>query len=141
MAYCTQADVEKLISREELAQLTTESGSEPDSDVLAEAITKADAEIDAYCGKQYTVPFSPVPDRIEALSVDMAIYHLFSRRSIAPEIRRQKYEDAIAFLKDVARGLAVVGGTTAPPESAAGAHTVDLSAEERMFTREKMSGL
>ena len=111
MAYCTQADIEVLIPQLELAQITTESGDTADTVVVADAIAAADAEIDAYCGKQYTVPFAPVPARVKSLSVDMSIYHLYSRRSVAPEIRRIKYEDAVKFLKDVAKGLAVLGGT------------------------------
>jgi phage gp36-like protein len=58
MAFCTQNDIEKLIPEQELAELTTESGSTPDAEVGAEAIAKADAEIDSYLGVRYVVPFS-----------------------------------------------------------------------------------
>jgi phage gp36-like protein len=135
MPYCTQSDLEKLIPTEELAQLTTESGSSPDANVVTEAIAMADAEIDAYCGKQYAVPFSPVPDRVKSLSVDMAIYHLYSRRSVAPEIRRIKYEDAIKFLKDLAKGLAVLGESSSPPTGAAGSGAADIESGTRIFSR------
>src|SRR5574343_464872 len=131
MAYCVQADIEKLIPVQELAELTTESGSTVDPDVVAQAITAADAEIDAYCGKQYEVPFTTVPDRIAALSVDIAIYHLYSRRSVAPEIRRIKYTDAIVFLKDVAKGVAVLGGTASPPAASSGDAAPDITSQTR----------
>ena len=89
MSYCTQSDIEKLIPTLELAELTTESGSTSDATVITEAIGKADAEIDSYCKKHYTVPFTPtIPPVIEAISVDLALYHLYSRRSVVPEIRR-----------------------------------------------------
>lgn len=141
MAYCTQADIEKLLPADELAQITADSGDLPDADIVTEAIVKADAEIDAYCGKQYAVPFIPVPGRIEALSVDMAIYHLFSRRSLAPEIRRQKYEDAVAFLKDVSRGLAVIGSTDSPPTSTGGSSEVKFDSQDRVFSRSTLRDL
>ena len=80
MAYCTQADIEKLIPAQELAELTTESGGTPDADVVTECIAKADAEIDSYLGVKYTVPFSSAPARVESLSQDIAIYYLFTRR-------------------------------------------------------------
>jgi phage gp36-like protein len=58
MTYCTQTDILKQIPSLELAELTTENGSTPDADVVAEAIAKADAEINSYLGVRYVVPFS-----------------------------------------------------------------------------------
>jgi phage gp36-like protein len=110
MAYCTENDLIKMISQEELAALTAESGDVPDSLVVAEAISRADAEIDAYLGTRYALPLSPVPSQAKGLSVDMAIYHLYSRRSVAPPVRRQKYETALSFLQQVAAGQAVLDG-------------------------------
>lgn len=139
MAYCTQSDIEKLIPTQELAELTTESGSTPDDVVVTEAIAKADAEIDAYCGVRYTVPFTTVPAIVESISVDMALYHLYSRRSIAPEARRIKYEDAIKFLKDISTGKATLGGSEAEAGSAS-QDVTEISSETRIFTRSEMGG-
>ena len=51
------------------------------AEVIVRAIVNADAEIDAYCGAQFSgLPFSSVPDIIRAKAVDIAIYHLCSRR-------------------------------------------------------------
>jgi phage gp36-like protein len=142
MAYCTQADIEKLIPTTSLAQLTTESGYIPDVDVVAEVIAQADAEIDSYCGKQYSVPFSPVPARIRTLSVDISIYRFYLRRQIVPDPARQRYEDAIAFLKDIARGLAVIDdGGTVPDPTATGTNSVTFSSNTRVFTRDEMYDL
>ena len=138
MAYCVQADIAKLIPEQELAELTTESGSTPDADVVTEAIAKADAEIDAYCGARYTVPFTTVPDIVASLSVDMAIYHLYSRRSHVPEIRRQKYDDALKFLRDVSKGAATLGGSDA--EVATDADVAEITSATRVFDRTKLSG-
>jgi len=104
MAYCTESDLLTLIPQKELAELTADSGDTPDSQVVAEAINLADAEIDAYLGSRYTLPLSPVPDQVKGLSMDMTLYHLYSRRSVAPTVRRQKYETALSFLKQVAAG-------------------------------------
>jgi phage gp36-like protein len=112
MAYCSQDDILKMIPQAELAELTAESGEIPDDAVVAEAISKAGAEIDSYLGVRYQVPLPPpVPERVRTLAVDLAIFHLYSRRSVAPVVRRQKYEAALAFLKAVAAGQAVVEGT------------------------------
>ena len=112
MAYCTQNDLITMISQEELAALTAESGEVPDSLVVAEAITQADAEIDAYLGTRYALPLVSVPPQIKGLSVDMAIYHIYSRRSVAPSVRRQRYEAAVSFLRQVAAGHAVLEGVS-----------------------------
>lgn len=138
MAYCTQADIEKLIPEQELAELTAESGDTPDADVVAEGIAKADAEIDAYCGARYTVPFASVPAIVKSLSVDIAIYHLYSRRSVAPEVRRQKYEDAVKFLRDVSAGKATLGDSEA--EATVSEDVAEISSSTRVFSRTNMEG-
>jgi len=141
MAYCVEADIDKLIPEQELAELTAESGSTPDSGVVSEAIAKADAIIDSYCGKQYVVPFDPVPEIIESLSVDIAVYRLYLRRRVVPDPARQRYEDAIIFLKDVSKGNAIIGTTDSPPDTAAGSNDVQLECEDRIFTRLTMYDL
>ena len=77
MAYCVQADIEKMIPTLELAELTTETGSTPRCRQCDEAIAKADAEIDSYVGVVFTVPFATTPARIKSLSEDIAIYYLY----------------------------------------------------------------
>ncbi len=111
MAYCTQSDIEKLIPVQELAELTTESGSTPDAAVVTEAIAKADAEIDSYLGVIYAVPLSVPPARIKALSEDISIYYLYMRRSTIPEARQKAYDNAIAFLQLLAAGKATLPDT------------------------------
>ena len=137
MAYCTENDLLKMIPVEDLSDLTVESGEVPDSLVIADAISKADAEIDSYLGVKYVVPVSPIPDQIKALSVDLAIYHLYSRHSIVLPVRQQKYEAAVAFLKQVAAGQAVIMGPGG--ESATVAHEVtDAISAVRCFTRKTL---
>ena len=135
MAYCTQSDLLTLIPLKELAELTADSGDTPDSQVVAEAIQRADAEIDAYLGIRYALPLTPVPDQVKGLSMDVALYHLFSRRSVAPAVRRQKYEEALSFLKLVAAGEAVLedDNNPSPAEDQVG---VEFSSATRIFTRD-----
>ncbi len=130
MAYCSQNDILTRISQEELAQLTSDSGDLPDALVVEEAIAQADAEIDSYLGSCCSVPLTPAPPRLKALSADMAIYHIYSRRGVAPPVRRERYEAAVAFLKAVAAGAATLG------ESAGNTREVeDFSSAARIFSR------
>jgi phage gp36-like protein len=137
MAYCTQSDLITMIPVKELAELTADSGDTPDSEVVNEAIHRADAEIDAYLGMRYTLPLSPLPDQVKGLSIDMALYHLYSRRSVVPTVRRQKYEAAISFLKLVAQGEAVVEDVDGDPAPEGGQVLVgsEFSSATRVFTR------
>lgn len=138
MAYCTQDDLLKLISENDLAEITAESGG-VDAAIVTEGIARADAEIDAYLGVRYTLPLSTTPDRVKGLSVDFAIYHLFTRRNIDEPVRRKRYEDGISFLKDVARGLAEIGiaGTEL---TGAAQEITEISSSTRVFSRTNMSG-
>jgi phage gp36-like protein len=137
MAYSTQDDLLTMISQAELAALSAEAGDEPDAQVVAEAIARADAEIDAACGLRYTVPFAPVPERVKSLSGDLAIYHLYSRRGIAPAVWRQKYLDGLAFLKQVAAGQATLAGSGGEPP-AAERQSPDFLSANRLFSRDTL---
>jgi phage gp36-like protein len=134
MAYCSQSDLLTMISQEDLAELTADSGDLPDAFVVEEAIVQADAEIDTYLGRRYEVPVTPAPPRLKALSVDMTIYHLYSRRSVVPPVRRDKYDAAIAYLKAVAAGTVGLEGAGGGPDGGTG-EVAELSSETRLFSR------
>ncbi|NPU85551.1 MAG: DUF1320 domain-containing protein [Syntrophaceae bacterium] len=136
MAYCTQNDLIEQISEAELIQLTDDAGADTvDTSAVARAIADADAEIDGYCGARYTVPFSPAPVMIRKISVDLAIYNLFSRRSAVkiPEERQKRYDNAVRFLRDVSRGLISLGAD-APAEPDSGLPRASTNRDDRIFT-------
>jgi phage gp36-like protein len=135
MPYCGPSDIETLIPVQELAELTTESGDIPDHSLIAEIISKADAEIDSYAAVSYVIPFFPIPDIIRSLSLDMAIYHLYSRRSAVPLIRRTKYEDAIQFLQSVAAGKCKIVGAAAHEIPERSSQMAEIVGSERVFSR------
>lgn len=139
MAYSTKADIQKEISDEELIGLTDDAGTGAIVDApITAAIAKADALIDSYVGAVAEVPLTTVPDVIKEHSKTIAIYFLYSRRSVAPEIRKDNYDDAIQHLKDIAAGKAVLPPTTAA-DVTTGAEASFTSATRR-FTRDKMKG-
>jgi len=136
MAYSTQSDLEEQISQAELIELTDDAGSgSTDASAIERAITDADAEIDSYCGSRYTMPFSPTPVIIRKYSVDMAIYNLFSRRSAlnVPDDRQKRYDNAIRFLRDVAKGMISLGAD-APSEPSDGLPQATKTKDDRVFS-------
>jgi phage gp36-like protein len=138
MAYCSADDLLKMIPQAELADLTVESGEVPDSLIILEAISRAEAEIDSYLGVKYVVPFSPAPEQVKSLTVDLAIYHLYSRRSIVPPVRQQKYEAAVAILKQVVAGEMVIVGPAGEPPSVA-KEVADATSAVRYFSRKTLA--
>jgi phage gp36-like protein len=137
MAYCSQDDLVKMISLKELAELTAESGDDPDAAVVAEAIVKAAGEIDSYLAMRYVLPLAATPPQVQSLAVDMALYHLYSRRSVAPQVRGQKYDAAVAFLKEVAAGQALVEGIGSP--SGDNRQVGEFASASRIFGRDGLS--
>jgi len=124
-----------MISREELAELTAEAGEEPDAQVIGAAIAKAEDEINGYVGGRYPVPLVPVPAQIQGVAVDLTLYHLYSRRSVMPVVRRQRYEAALAFLRLVA-GQVRLEGEAGPAEKASG--PAEMASAPRLFSRDRL---
>jgi len=140
MAYSTQDDVLEQLDEISIRQLTDDAGEgEVDADMVSRAIEDADAAIDAYCQGRYTLPLSPVPGMVRRISVDIAIYNLFSRKDdVMPETRKERYENSIRFLKKVNDGKIDLGANT--PAAKTTGNAVNIDYNDRIFTRDKMSG-
>ena len=141
MGYCAYADLKKLIPEESLVQLTDDEGvGKVNQARIDEAIAQADTEIDAYLGTRYSVPFATVPTIVGKLSVDMTIYHLYSRRvEEIPKTRADRYKDCLRLLEGIAAGKISIG-EAAEPEASASADQAQYSSEDRIFTRDKLKG-
>ncbi len=138
--YSTLDDIKKQVEEAILIQLTDDAGAgEVDTAVVDWAIAEADGTIDSYCQGRYALPLYPVPPRIVGLSVDIAIYNLYSRRvDEMPENRKDRFKEAIRFLELVAAGKVDLGVATPAPANTE--NSVDIQGNDRIFTREKMKG-
>lgn len=136
MTYAVKADMQAEFGDTDLAQLTDRvNGQVTDDAVLNGALVRADEEIDSYLAQRYTLPFASAPARLRSIAMDMARYYLSDAR--APQIVQDRYKAAVAWLKDVAAGKAVVGVDVAdnlitPPVSA----VVAVVASDAVFTDE-----
>jgi len=152
MPYCTLNDIKKLLPEETLIQLTDDENLKPAAidpgnaahakiiGRIDEAIATADAEIDGYCAGRYSVPFSPVPPVIKGLSVEIAVYRLYQRRTV-PERTEKSYDKAVARLKDISKGLMTLGVAPQPaPADTGDGVSVNCTAEDRIFTRDTLKG-
>jgi len=116
MAYCTEADIINQLPEEKLIELTDDDGDGvADTGVVDKAITDADTEIDGYLSGRYTLPFSSAPPILNKLSVDIAIWNLYSRKkTVLDEVREKRYNAAVAMLKLIAKGEVKLGVTPDP---------------------------
>lgn len=82
---------------------------------LTEALMRASDEADSYLASRYAVPLNPVPRVLAGYINSMARYHLCgnSYAQDAESVSR-RYEAAIAWLKNVAKGVADIPGQQVP---------------------------
>lgn len=129
MPYATLQDLVERFGEQELIELTDRAGAGViDADVADRAIQDASGEIDGYVSAAgYPVPLDPVPRLITAYCADIARYRLYDDH--APEQATKRYDDAVRFLRAVAKGDVKLGAT--PPEPTAG--TADFDAGRNVF--------
>jgi len=125
MPYTTLSALIDRYGEAELIQLTDRAGTgEVDEAIIDRAIADAGAEIDAYLAQRVTLPLDPVPEVLGRFASVMARYYLYNE---APtELVQTQYNAAVAFLRDVARGLVSLGpsesGTATPATDAPSYH-------------------
>ena len=142
MSYSDLQMIKDRIPEERLIQLTDDGQlGVIDETIVAAAHLTAYGVVNGYCGVKYSVPFSTVPPLIPELEADIATYLLYKRRvDEVPESKRQAYEDAISFLKDVSKGVSSLGVDPAPAQPTAGGAASNKTTNDRVFTRDKMKG-
>lgn len=139
MAYCTESDLLNQLTQAELVQLTDDAGTgEVDSAKVTSALNAASATIDAYAGARYTLPLQP-SDKVTQLCLDLAVYELEKRRRRLRAATLAARDAALAFLRDLARGRAVLDQPAGASPQASEAD-VKRTEEERTFSDENLEG-
>lgn len=139
MAYATLADLIERASEREIREISDrDRDGETDPEVIAAALADADNRINSYIAVKYATPLPSVPDLVRTWAVSIARYVL--HHNGAPKHVKDDFDDAIAALKDVSRGLAAlpVADGEAPPVDQAG--KVMASHPATVFTQEKLRG-
>lgn len=146
MAYCTRNDLYDALSEEKIKRYARDEQTDDDATLEAridEAIDKASARIDGYLRARTELPLDPVPGIVRDLSIDVALYFLASRKGIArsgpDEILIKKYDDAIAYLKDIQSGKADIGIAAGENVSRPSAGAT-VSEKTRIFTDDFFRG-
>jgi len=135
MAYCTVQDLIDRYGETEILELTDRDQSgEVDETVAGRAIDDAAAEVDGYIGGKYDLPLSSPPQVLTRITADIARYRLYD--NLATDEVRNRYEDALRFLKAVSKGEVSLG-VSPPPESSGSVH---VSKGRRVFDADGLEG-
>ncbi|MBU1611244.1 MAG: DUF1320 domain-containing protein [Proteobacteria bacterium] len=112
MAYAT---VQNLIDRygqdQMLVLADRDNDGELDSAVMDRALADADAEVDAFLARRYQLPLAEVPDVLQRIACDIAVYRLCDNDAMVTDERRRRYEDAMSMLRRIGSGEVSLGIT------------------------------
>lgn len=136
MSYAVKDDIEQIHGTDMLERVADRDGDgELDTDAVDLALESASSEIDSYISVRYTTPLAAPPPIIKQYCVDIALYRLASSSTRVTEEMRQRYEDAIDWLKAVSKGDAAidVGGDDDDGDDNDGADTVGAVHSAGMF--------
>lgn len=135
MPYATATDLENAVGSDRYAVLVDrDADGVPDTDGIDDALEGASSTIDSYIARW--LPLSTVPASIRRACVDIAVHDLGGEH--VNEQERKRFEDAMRWLRDLARGDASLTGAS-PPTSTNPTLVVD--APVAVFRRESTKGL
>lgn len=142
MVYCTAGDMVELFEEEEMLYLTNlhdASAVEIDPVRIGKAIAYAEAEVNSYLQRQYTLPLASIPFVLTNKVADIARYQL---DSIQPrDDVRKRYEDAVKWLQLLALGKVDLGlDQTLQPDPISIGGSPQSYAPDRIFTMETLRG-
>jgi phage gp36-like protein len=134
VAYAVVADLDSGINAAALAGVPTQTKTD--------AIADASRVIDSFLRAQFTLPLVQVGGDVKRNCIHIAVYYSLTSRGYNPEAGsdpgiRQRYEDAVAWLKLVSAGKAVPDVTDSSPAAAEGrpgARPTVISSSQRGFS-------
>lgn len=141
--YAAYDDLVTRFGETKLAQLTDRAvppTRAPDRAVIEAALADATETIDGYAAGRYLTPLSPVPAPVRRWCADMAFYYLHTGTGKVPDDVRKMFEDALAGLKDMAKGVIVFQSEGVPTANVPGGGNIKLDVPGRMFTPDSLKG-
>ena len=136
--YVSSTELVAYIGTARAAQLSAESGTVPDTTVIDQRIDAAEGLANYYLSTKTTVPISqstaPISfNMVKGWVLDMARYHLATRRDPVPEDWKSAHDEALAALQGVAKGEGIL------PDLAIAGTIAEYGASDVAGGREKMN--
>lgn len=126
MAYTSKAQI---ITRWGATEVVLSADRDPqdgiaDDAAIAAVCADASSLIDSYLARAgYKVPVDPVDDILVGRASDIAVYMLSQGQAPYTKEKRQRYEDALAWLETIATGQAELPGVPDASKVATGARS------------------
>jgi len=145
MAYATQSDLVPLrMTVKDLTELTDDDNTgQINTAIVTAALEEASGRVESYCRQRYVTPLQQSDD-VLALTLDIAVYLLFSRRreTVIGETVQQRFDQAISFLKDIAAAKASLDQpvTALQPQSSLGGPTISNKDSHLRFREHEIEG-
>lgn len=121
MPYITSADLELVLGRERLLQMTDpDNTGTVQEEIVAEAIKGAESKLNGYLVKRYKVPITavPLPELVRQLAIDGTIYKLRTRgKSMATAEEIEEERERVQTMKDIASGTIALDIDPGPEKS------------------------
>ena len=147
MTYATKQDLIERFGETELLQLTDRINRPPqaiDDAVVDRALADADALADGFVGKVAKLPLAAVPPALTKVCADLARYYLHGKSAEKDGAVARAHNEAMGWLRDVARGLVQLdlgpAGGSAPAEPAGGG-AIRAKRADRVFTRDTLRSM
>lgn len=141
--YSSFADLKELspeltllqLADDEVAGMFQVSPPNPAYRRLLTAISDADMMIDSYLRGRYDLPLVSTPAEINRISAQLAMCNLYARRreDALPDGIVQRRKDAVEWLKNIQKGIAVLDVAAAVKTAPVNGMTVDKTEDDRMF--------
>jgi len=144
MAYATQADIETLYGANALAVADRDGDGQADAAAVARALDAASAEIDSHVGVRHALPLAGTHPVLTQYCVDIALYRLGTAATYVTEEGRQRYEDAVAGLRRIAKGeqhLSVPADPDSPEADFESPSPIVSGGPDRVWSRDRTRGL
>jgi phage gp36-like protein len=143
MAYATQDDLVPLrLTQKDLIELTDDDDSGlVNAAIVTAALEEASGRVESYCRQRYVTPLQPSDD-VKALTLDITVYLLFSRRreSRIGDTVQQRFDQAIAFLKDISNGKASLDQPLSAVQPQSGSGEAVVTRKPERFSDSNLDG-
>ena len=148
--YATVEDAKLFYSENEIDILISNKDGTTNEEAFLKALKSASSEIDVYLSRRYKTPltleYDVIPEIVKEWTVIMAVYKRSRELDLYTEEKRKRYEDIIATLKDVAKGVANLGDLGKKPVDSEnieenGKYSAFLGGSTRMFNRKTLRNL
>ena len=140
MSYIVNQDIVDRVGVDRAVQLSSDSGTAVNTDVLDEVRLSSEGEVNGYLAKRYAVPvdLTAHPDvaaTLKGFTLDIAVFRLIARRQPVPEDVRRIHDDVLKWLIAVAKGDVNLPAGTPLASATADAPTIDWGSSEQNAAR------